>query len=101
MNVSRARRMGFTAVLFMLLLSACGSSVTVGTVVSKQYQPAYSYSSTVTIGNCPCYVIPVDVPECWSVAITDGQKQSSYCLGQQQWQGTQIGDHVDYTPPAS
>lgn len=109
--MNRRPLVALAAAAAALALAAC-SSVTHGTITSKQYkpeqqwtyeQPIYSQRCTTsgygsrTSTSCSSYIsswipIPETDPECWQLNLRNGSGDTgSVCVSEQAWNGARVG----------
>lgn len=93
---------GVWLVAAALLLTGC-SSISAGNVTEKSFIPAheeyagqicYSYNAQgICTVSMPNYVF---VGDCYKIVISDGDDRAGYCLSEEQYNDTSIGEWVDY-----
>lgn len=87
------------ALLTVLVLSGCGSSISEGTVTSKDYDPEYQYITMQCMsynkdGMCTVQ-IPVThtYPESWTLNLRDGDKEGYVNVSPGEYESYKVGDH--------
>jgi hypothetical protein len=81
------------------LLALAGCGLDHGVVTAKTHKPESTYLMTTINCNgypnqtCTPEVHPETDPECWGLALRDGNDTGSVCIDQARWDRVQVGQH--------
>lgn len=89
----------YLAICLLALLAACLPSISAGTVIEKEYEPARRWVQfvPVKIGKVTYlqqYWYTDD--EDWTITIEKGEEKATIYVDKEVWESTSIGDYVDF-----